>query len=245
MPLAITVPGADFSAVASRFLSAVPSGLTYLNCIASASSDVLARNLASGGARSSVVGAPSWASGWLQVSGGSDYIQTGVPPTLDYTYAVVYRQQADRTAYVFGNFINGSSAHATLATTQGSVGDNLVNVNFQTSMNNGGVLTNDNWATGNVSTPTGPSFIALTYTDATKVKRLWRPATGTDTTRTAANAAYTPVTANCLRIGAGPASSGISEVAAAAAWSRALSTAELQAVYLQMQRYCASQSITI
>ena len=236
----IIVQNADFSETATRWAADVPDGLVYANFFTS--SDVLARNLVSGGDAATVVGTPTISSNWMTVTHGSNYIQTPAPQTADFTWLVVTRQQAESTGHIIGNYIDGVTSQGTLYWAEGAGGDSKVNLSFSTSIFNNPTISPNVQTTALRDVPTGPQAISARYNSATALKTVNMLTLALAYTNTPAYPMPTPGTTN-IRLGQGQ--TGSTEIAAALIWNTVLSDVDLAAAYAQVKAFMASKSITV
>ncbi len=236
----IIVRNADFSETANRWAAVVPTGLVYANFFTS--SDVLARNLVSGGDPATVVGTPPVASAWMTVTHGSNYIQTPAPQTEDFTWLVVTRQQAESTGHIIGNYIGGTTSQGTLYWTEGTGGDSKVGLSFSTSTFDNPTIAPDVQTTALRDVPTGPQAISARYNSATRLKTVNMLTLAASYTDTPDFPMPTPATTN-IRLGQGQ--TGSTEIAAAFIWNTVLSDEDMDLAYDQVKAFFLSKSIII
>lgn len=235
----ITCKGADFESVASGYLPVVSSGLEYLNFFTSDA--VRARNLAPGKPVATVVGDPAVTAGWMTVTHGANYIQTGALLTPDHTFFAVSRQQTEAQGAIVGNFVAVGTAQSQIYWTQGALSDGLVRINSTMSVNNGGAISASVYNYAEIAHPTGPEAIGFRYLASSRVRTLNRFTAGAVGTSTLAYPLATP-NSTAIRIGHGLA--GSTEIAAVAVYSRHLSDIESNTLYASIKAFLATRSIT-
>jgi hypothetical protein len=250
MATIIRVTGADFSANAVGFVPPVASGLAGW-WLLGGSQSASVRNLAPGGSDAGVGGTPSYGAGYVSFDGvAGNYFTTSIAETADMTLIVAARSldtfatTTDRPqiigTYQFGAVPHGITLAATAVGTGGLPAASLTN---WASYDNGtGTSMGHN-------VPGFDNFKALAAVVESGVGRRTHDLTaGTSTTAaTALTRVGAGISTRTVRIGmgAGLGSRGISDVAFAAVYTRALSAGELTTIYDFIQPILAGRGVTV
>lgn len=239
----LVVPGADFSANAVGYVPAVPTGLEYLNFFTG--SAVIGRNLAPGKGPATVVGAPTQGDSYATMTSLTDYVQTNVAQTPNFTFFVVAGAGTETANFLIGNFQSGSAAGAWLWNSNFTPGDSLVRPTLATNHNVDAPAT-VSLAGVEVAAPLAPTMLAAHYRTSSNEKVLWNATSGSLLVQTPDHPAVA-VSANTYRVGSAVASaiSSVTDIYFAAIYSRVLSTTERELVVNSVRAFYAARGIVI
>jgi hypothetical protein len=237
--------GGDLSAAAIGFIAPVMNGLEYWNFFGDAATT--ARNLVTGKPQGAVVGAPVLGAGFATFLHNSNFVQTGLVDQTEVTLLAVSRvpnKTNTQFKYVIGNFASPSTKEG---------GSNLL----YNSPANGGIGT---YASRNNA---GTNVATSAYIGTTRDHSLWsfnvgRIGAGIQRAedKTSGEVANAPTTyprqapaVGAYRIGSSISTSFSNlttvDVAWAAIYSRVLTDAEIDAIYLKVKLYLATKGITV
>lgn len=245
MATIIRVSGADFSANAVGFLPPVSNGLLgwwHLGGTLANSQ----KNLATG-LLSTVVGSPTVAAGFLTL-GPSNYIDTGLAETNEWTFIVVAKNPAPGTAaanrpmYISNNLASPAIGAGLL-----EGGATAPAGSFRTSV----FFDNGSGGTTQITAQAAATDVTVWhYVQGSASSTLAR--TVDKTTGAVATSALSGTrarnTSNTLRIGAAANNTGLAGtpgMAFAAIYNRALTSTEEAAVYATVKALMAAKSITV
>lgn len=245
MATIIRVAGADFSANAVGFIPPVSSGLVYWGLFG----DTLAkttRNLAPGASAATAVGNPGISAGYASFLPANNYISTGLVDTTSLTYLFVARSTSDMVSTTNRPFymgVSGLLAGSGIYAYQVNGAMPAVNLRFTATVSVGGTPTNKILVQtiANLSTW---SFIGATLDSGVAMNTYNKTDGTTATLATPDPHLITPTT--ILRVGSGVGGyGGAHDMAFAAVYNRALTSAEITTVYAFVKSYLATRSITV
>lgn len=252
--LVLRVAGADFSASAIGFVPPVAGNLAYWNFLGGDSTKT-ARNLADGGAASTIVGSPAINSNSAVFGPGTSFLQTSVAQTASSTVIAVFKMPTEASSFVVSNYQSQrkddsvTSNGMSLYTTAGAAGDGFLAVRFNQSQYSGvaGQATSNSLVELAASVPVATFRAVVGRCDAaTHVRKIVDLTNGTSSSLTSAS--VEDIGSASLRIGSGYTNTGFTasnEVAFVAIYQRALSDAEISKVYSFLKAYYAGNGITI
>lgn len=214
-----------------------------------------ARNLVKGKPRSIVLGDPAANGGdyFIRCVGMADYIQTAIAASNEFTLiAVAEEVLPDAGPYPLISNTASPSQATGVATTGASIylndavqGNNLLRLTTQQAANSTGTSVNIASSTNdyNASTSGPQMFTGRCKANGDRIAKIM----GTGLVSTPANSALPPMLGQPYRIGSQYTSGavGIIDIYAAIIFSRALSDAELDAVYAFVKAFYARRSIVI
>jgi hypothetical protein len=248
----IQVPtGNDFSALGLGMLLPITTGLDgWWFPGTDAASSITNRKI--GGTAATVVGTPTYSSGFATFTGQSNYLQTQATETATGTILAVGRRPPGAPAYdntdplrsvLIGNSASGLGS---LLFTRSGAAITTTDINYQTTWTVSASPAVRATSTGSTSTNFNNwGFFAGVVDDTAKTRTAYNKTTGLSNTASETGNTRAPV-ATKFRIGSSAATyAGQTDVAFAAVYSVALTSGQIDTIYAFVKSYLSRRSITI
>lgn len=243
MSTIIRVAGADFSANAVGFLPPVANGLAGWFMLGG-TIDQSVRNLAQGGANAAAVGSPGVSSGYCSFDGNTpSYLQTSIAETQDMTYIIAMRSG--------DTFADGTHAPAPIGTFQSGqtpIGLGLLFLNgtlptVQLRLYAGQDAVTSGTTSLNVTDPDTWKFFAAVVESGAH-RDIHNLTDNTGATAVPGARVDAGISSRIVRVGSSYGGNrGISDIAFAAVYTRALSAGELAAIYAFVQPILSARGV--